>query len=134
MKLRELREAYYAATRRLTEIQQATAIGGIVAVWAAAQSDITNLARAELRWPLLFFVLSLLLNYIQFVLRAFWFGFHSRQGEKRKKISENEKPLDGDFECGDLPAWGNRWMGLFAILKGVALIAGYVVLAFAVLP
>lgn len=120
MNLKDARDHYYHHSGSASSAARQLALAGIAVVWILATQDkaVVTVAAGELRAPLLWFVIALALDLLQYYWLAAFFGIFSRHKEKR-----------GELEFEGVPAWGN-WAGIMCFaLKGIAVAIGYYLLA-----
>jgi hypothetical protein len=116
----EAREHYYTHSGLASSAARQLAFAGIAIVWILATQDIVvvTVAAGELRAPLLWFVIALALDLLQYYWLAAFFGVFSRLKEKR-----------GEYEFNGVPSWGNRVGITCFVAKGIAVAIGYFLLA-----
>jgi hypothetical protein len=106
MKLKEAREAYYGASKSLSDINRSLGFAGIALIWLLAHHNVTSIPRSLLV-PALLIVASLWLDFMQYVWStAAWGGFARM---KEKQFRQTNPGLDIPQEEDVLtPAWINR--------------------------
>lgn len=103
MKLQTMRDAYYGATSTLSELVRNISFAGIASVWIlrGEASETIKQLPVDLVLPLLLFLATLLVDFLQYVYRSIAWGALSR---RRERGVANK---DGETEVADPPAWIN---------------------------
>lgn len=121
MKITEMRDAYYEASTKASEIVRQLGLAGIAVVWifrAGTENGGVKFTNFLL-WPLALFVVSLFCDLLQYLYKCLlWGGLNKYHWNKQ---GENE----ADVEVS--PIWNWPTITLFW-LKIIVALAGYVLL------
>lgn len=91
MKLSEIREAYERISGKLSDICRQLSLGGIGIIWIFKITDLDNTFKIsdEVVWPLVFLVVTLILDLLQYFIQTIvWHSFYC---DKKKKFKEDEE-------------------------------------------
>ena len=103
MTLKEIREDYVRYSTNVSELSRNLAYAGIGIVWIFKQSrnndellsTFMSSIPSELRWPLILFVVVLILDLFQYVIQtAIWYPYYA----KHKELHKNEKEDDVNLQ------------------------------------
>lgn len=125
MKLSEIRDAYEVISGKLSDINRQLAFAGIGIIWifrVSGSDEISSSVPKELLWPLIFLVVSLFLDVMQyFISTIIWYGVYCKNRKKNKSV-DDEKIRVNEKEWWNIPSW------ICFILKLVALIPSYILM------
>lgn len=132
MKLKDARDAYYFYSGKASDVSRQLALAGIALVWIFKVGDATVLTiPADLMRPALAFVLTLLLDILQYGIGALIWGAFARQRE-RDSVGD-----DAEFLAPRQLNWPTVtlfWAKLILISVGYALMFQYLLSVLRTLP
>lgn len=132
MKLKDARDAYYFYSGKASDVSRQLALAGIALVWIFKVGDATVLTiPADLMRPALAFVLTLLLDILQYGIGALIWGGFARQRE-RDSVGD-----DAEFLAPRQLNWPTVtlfWAKLILISVGYALMFQYLLSVLRTLP
>jgi hypothetical protein len=123
VKLKDARDAYYTHSGKASDVSRQLALAGIALVWVFKIGSGPLALPAELVRPAFAFVLTLLLDVLQYAFAALIWGAFARQ---RERSSTNP---DADFDAPaqlNWPALLCFWAKLASITIGYGLMSQYV--------
>lgn len=103
MTLKEIRDDYVRYSTNVSELSRNLAYAGIGIVWIFKQSstgdeDVSTFMSSipcELKWPLILFIVVLILDLCQYVIQtAIWYPYYA----KHKELHKNEKEDDVNLQ------------------------------------
>lgn len=130
MTLKEIREDYVRYSANVSELSRNLSYAGIGIVWIFKQSSpeeamktaFMNSIPYELRWPLLLFIVVLILDLFQYVIQtAIWYPYYKEQKEKHKDEKEEDVNLNEPEKYNTIPWW-------FWIFKLIIVVFAYVLM------
>lgn len=125
MKLKEIIDNYYDTTATLSSINRQMAFAGIGIVWIfTTVKDASITIENTLLWSLLCFVISLGLDFLQYLYRSILFGSIHRIYEKKYYTND---VLEEDIIYY---AWYNYPMYFFFYIKLISIIVGYTLVGY----
>jgi hypothetical protein len=114
---KQLREAYYEFTGKLSAVVQSLAFAGIAVVWVLRADTAAAAIPKPLLWPLALFAASLGCHLLHYLAATLTWGYLHRAKEKDPTVTE-----ESAIPVSHLANWpGNT----FFALKLLLIIAGY---------
>ena len=102
MTLKEIREDYVRYSTNVSELSRNLAYAGIGIVWIFKQSStddklistFMSSIPSELKWPLILFIVVLILDLFQYVIQtAIWYPYYAKHKEIHKEEKEDDVNL-----------------------------------------
>ena len=102
MTLKEIREDYVRYSTNVSELSRNLAYAGIGIVWIFKQSNTNDellstfmsSIPSELKWPLILFIVVLILDLFQYVIQtAIWYPYYAKHKEIHKEEKEDDVNL-----------------------------------------
>ena len=130
MTLKEIREDYVRYSANVSELSRNLSYAGIGVVWIFKQSasedaietTFMNSIPVELRWPLILFIVVLILDLLQYVIQtAIWYPYYTKYKELHKDKKEDDVNLQEPESYNIIP-WG------FWIFKLIIVIIAYILM------
>ncbi|ACH66340.1 hypothetical protein VFMJ11_1064 [Aliivibrio fischeri MJ11] len=116
MKLEDTRNNYYTHTGSLSAVCRQLAMAGIAVVWIFVQKESGKISiPAELVSPLIFFIIGLALDLLQYMYSSAAWGIVNRVKEIR--LTE-----DDEFKVNPIINWPTN---IFFWAKSISVIVGY---------
>ena len=124
MKLELLRGNYYRATSKASEIARNTNYSLIAMCWIMCREKVENVS--DYKWVLIFLLLSLTFDYLQYLFKGLVGGFIYHRREKiftdKGKMVIDQKEVDG------YPYWMPYITWLFFAIKFVCAIVAIIIM------
>jgi hypothetical protein len=120
-KIEDYREDFYAFTGKASEVNRQLALAGIAVIWIFKNPENSlKLLPQELYKPLLFLIISLTIDLLQYVLGAIIWGifFEIKEHQVNKNIINND-----NINAPNLLSW---IITLLFFLKIIAMIIAYI--------
>ncbi len=130
MTLKEIREDYVRYSANVSELSRNLSYAGIGVVWIFKQSmpedaietTFMNSIPVELRWPLILFIVVLILDLLQYVIQtAIWYPYYTKYKEQHKDEKEDDVNLQEPESYNIIP-WG------FWIFKLIIVVIAYILM------
>ena len=130
MTLKEIREDYVRYSANVSELSRNLSYAGIGVVWIFKQSASENAIETtfmnsipvELRWPLILFIVVLILDLLQYVIQtAIWYPYYTKYKELHKDKKEDDVNLQEPESYNIIP-----WC--FWIFKLIIVIIAYILM------
>lgn len=130
MTLKEIREDYFHYSANVSELSRNLSYAGIGVVWIFKQATsketvntaFMNSIPDELRWPLILFVIVLILDLFQYVIQtAIWYPYYV----KHKKLHQGENEDDVNLQE---PEKYNIIPWIFWLVKLITVVVAYVLM------
>ena len=124
MTLKEIREDYVRYSANVSELSRNLSYAGIGVVWIFKQSasedaietTFMNSIPVELRWPLLLFIVVLILDLLQYVIQtAIWYPYYTKYKELHKDEKEDDVNLQEPESYNIIP-WGFWFLKLMIVI------------------
>jgi len=124
MTLKEIREDYVRYSANVSELSRNLSYAGIGVVWIFKQSasvdaiekTFMNSIPVELRWPLLLFIVVLILDLLQYVIQtAIWYPYYTKYKELHKDEKEDNVNLQEPESYNIIP-WGFWFFKLMIVI------------------
>lgn len=122
MKLSEIREAYEELSGKLSDINRQLCFAGFAVIWIFNKSEEGISIPQELYKPTFFFVLSLLLDILQYTISTFIWYFYYLNKRKEDKDENTQEVCE--------PEYLNILSWILFISKVALSLYGYFVLAY----
>lgn len=125
MKLSEIRDAYESLSGKLSDIVRQLSFAGIGIIWIFRVSNSENsiLISKELYWPLLWLVITLILDALQYLISSLIWYFVYCKYKKDNKNNDDGKVIVKEKERWNIASW------VFWLLKTITLSIAFVYLA-----
>lgn len=121
-KLSDYKLTYEEASSKVSDLTRQMALAGIAIIWIFRQTDLSGqIICKELIPPLIFFILSLTFDILQYIYKTVaWYLFFRTREKKTKK--KNPDPMTQAKPIMNLPTW------ILFSSKVVSLIIGYIMI------
>lgn len=124
MRIESLRDNYYKATSNASEIARNTNYSLIAMCWIMCREKVENVS--DYKWVLIFLLLSLTFDYLQYLFKGLVGGFIYHRREKiftdKGKMVIDQKEVDG------YPYWMPYITWLFFAIKFVCAIVAIIIM------
>lgn len=121
-KLSDYKQTYEEASSKVSDLSRQMAFAGIAIIWIFRQTDQSEqLICKELIPPLIFFIITLAFDILQYIYKTIaWYIFYRIREKKTTK--KNPDPLTQAKPIMNRPTW------IFFWTKVVSLITGYIMI------
>ena len=124
LRIESLRDNYYKATSKASEIARNTNYSLIAMCWIMCREKVENVS--DYKWVLIFLLLSLTFDYLQYLFKGLVGGFIYHRREKiftdKGKMVIDQKEVDG------YPYWMPYITWLFFAIKFVCAIVAIIIM------